>query len=167
MEGADGLGLIAEVGIAIAGFAGIVATLRAPHGKMVTLAALRIGFLLGQSATAVLLALLPFALHYAGLSNSGIWAISSSGMAALLLLMASLPTLTFSGIEIGDRAPTRQFVVPIGYAVLIGNVVLQLTNVAFFRELWPFYIGLLITTAMALFMFADVLFAPSRAEVQA
>lgn len=30
MEGADALGLIAEVGIAIAGFAGVVATLREP-----------------------------------------------------------------------------------------------------------------------------------------
>lgn len=30
MEGREGLGLIAEIGIAVAGFAGVIATLRAP-----------------------------------------------------------------------------------------------------------------------------------------
>ena len=60
MEGADALGLIAEVGIAIAGFAGVVATLRAPRGRVRAYAAFRIGILLGLSASTVLLALLPF-----------------------------------------------------------------------------------------------------------
>jgi hypothetical protein len=34
VEGADVLGLIAEIGIAVAGFAGVVATLRAPRGTI-------------------------------------------------------------------------------------------------------------------------------------
>ena len=58
MEGADALGLIAEVGIAIAGFAGVVAALRAPGGRMSTYAAMRIGILFVFSASTVLLALL-------------------------------------------------------------------------------------------------------------
>jgi hypothetical protein len=54
VEGADALGLIAEVGIAIAGFAGVIVTLRAPGGAMETYAAVRIGALFGWSPTAVL-----------------------------------------------------------------------------------------------------------------
>jgi len=36
-----------------------------------------------------------------------------------------------------------------------------------FRDLWPLYFGLLALTALSLFQFAYVLFAPSRVEVQA
>ena len=75
MEGGDALGLIAEVGIAIAGFAGVIAALRAPGGRIAPYAAFRIGTLLGTSALAVLLALLPFAFHFAGLTSATIWAV--------------------------------------------------------------------------------------------
>ena len=54
MEGADAIGLIAEIGIAIAGFAGVIAALRAPGGRIGAYAAMRIGGLLGQNATLVL-----------------------------------------------------------------------------------------------------------------
>ena len=50
VEGADALGLIAEIGIAIAGFAGVIATLRAPRGRMGSYAVMRIGNLLAYSA---------------------------------------------------------------------------------------------------------------------
>jgi hypothetical protein len=78
VEGGDALGLIAEISIAVAGFAGVVATLRAP-----------------------------------------------------------------------------------------GIIVLQLANALCFRQLWPFFLGLLALTAHSLLLFAYILFAPSRAEVQA
>jgi hypothetical protein len=45
MEGADALGLIAEVGIAIVGFAGVIATLRASGGRIGSYAAVRIAML--------------------------------------------------------------------------------------------------------------------------
>jgi hypothetical protein len=52
-------------------------------------------------------------------------------------------------------------------ATLAGVHVLQLANVAFLRQLWPLYVGLLIITTFSLFTFAYILFAPSRSEVQA
>ena len=76
MEGIDALGLIAEVGIAIAGFVGIVVALRAQSGAIGPFDELRIGTLLGVSALGVLLALLPFALHFAGLGGEMTWALS-------------------------------------------------------------------------------------------
>ena len=169
MEGADALGLIAEVGIAIAGFAGVVATLRAPGGRIGAYAALRIGMLLGTSAEAVLLALLPFALHFAALSCATTWALSSSAMAVLVVtgflvtrrfvIKGALPAPE-------DRAPGLRLVAPVNMATWTAIVVLQLANVAFFHQLWPFYVGLLALTAHSLFLFAYILFAPSRSEMQ-
>jgi hypothetical protein len=169
MEGADALGLIAEIGIAIAGFAGVVATLRAPGGRMGAYAALRIGMLLGTSGTVVLLALLPFALHSAGMSAGTLWAVSSSAMVVLVMtstLVALRVSNTALPVAEEDRAPGVKFVSFVYFAVLIGNIVLQLANAASFGQLWPFYVGLLALTTYSLFMFAYVLFAPSRAEVQ-
>ena len=37
---------------------------------------------------------------------------------------------------------------------------------AFIREVWPFYLGLLLLTTHSLLLFAYLLFVPSRAEVQ-
>jgi len=67
MEGGDALGMIAEVGIAIAGFAGVVAALRALGGKIGPYAAMRIGNLFAYCAGTVVLALLPFGLSFGGL----------------------------------------------------------------------------------------------------
>ena len=169
MEGADALGLIGEIGIGIVGFAGVVAALRAPGGRMGPYAAMRIGVLLGMSGTVVLLALLPFALHFAGLSVGTIWAASSSATVMMIVMnflvlrragMAALPA------EEEDRAPGMKFVVVAYVATLTGTIALQLANAAFLRQLWPFYVGLLALTTYSLFAFAYVLFAPSRVEVQ-
>ena len=87
MEGADALGLIVEVGIAIAGFAGVIAALRAPGGTMGLFAKFRVATVLSMSATVVLLALIPFAFHYAGLTSNTIWAVSSSVMAGVVFFV--------------------------------------------------------------------------------
>jgi hypothetical protein len=170
MEGADALGLIAEVGIAIAGFAGVIATLRAPGGRIGAYAAMRIGLLLSMSGTVVLLALLPFALQFAGLSVGTLWTVSSSAMVVLVMtssLVALRVSKTALPVAEEDRAPGMKFVSVAYFAVLIGNIVLQLANAAFFGQLWPFYVGLLALTTYSLFLFAYILFAPSRAEVPA
>ena len=168
MEGSDALGMIAEVGIAVAGFAGVIATLRAPGGRIGAYAAFRIGNLFGTSAEAVLLALLPFALHFAGMANATIWALSSSAMAALVaaVFLASIRIGIATAPEPGDRAPGFRLVFGYVVAIQTGIIVLQLANAVFFRQLWPFYLGLLALTAHSLFQFAYLLFAPSRAEVQ-
>jgi hypothetical protein len=171
VEGADALGLIAEVGIAIAGFAGIIATLRAPGGRIGTYAAFRIGIILGHSATTVLLALFPFALHFAGLDSSRLWALSSSVMAVFVVSTSFLlPYLWFQHVRPlapENRAPGRALITIIYYPFMAAIAVLQLFNAVFFGQLWPFYVGLLAITAYSLFQFAYVLFAPSRAEVPA
>ncbi len=170
MEGADALGLVAEIGIAIAGFAGVVAALRAPGGRMGAYAATRIGILFAFSASAVLLALLPFAFEFADLASATIWALSSSAMLVIL------GTVQFVLFRIGrrvnpsapeDRAPGTGLVRTSSIAIFAGVHVLQLANAAFFRQLWPFYVGLLVITTFSLFMFAYILFVPAKAEMPA
>ena len=169
MEDGDALGLIAEIGIAIAGFAGVVATLRAPEGNMGSYEATRIGTLLGQSATVVLLALLPFALHFAGLSIRAIWVVSSSAM-AVLVMTAVLVMLrvfkTVARVREEDRTPGSKFVGVSVFATTTGIVALQLGNLTSLQQLWPFYVGLLVLITQSLFGFAYILFAPSRSEVE-
>ncbi len=133
-------------------------------------AAMRIGNLLGQSGTVVLLALLPFALQFAGLSVRAIWVVSSSAMAVLVMTIF-LVTLRVSKTAVPvreeDRAPGVKFVYASTFAVMTGNIALQLGNLASLHQLWPFYVGLLALTTQSLFAFAYILFAPSRVEVQA
>ncbi len=171
MEGADALGLIAEVGIAIAGFAGVIAALRAPGGRMEPYSVFRIGWLLCLSGSAVLLALLPFAFHQAGCSDVAIWRLSS-GVSLVPPVLLMVGPFTFAARLTPPReaeayAPGVRVMVPILYAVLFANVVLQAVNVAWIGQLWPFYVGLLATMAVSLLTFGWVLFAPSRVEVQA
>ena len=172
MEGADALGLIAEVGIAIAGFAGVVAALRAPGGRLTPYEALRISSLLGLSGTAVLLALVPGALQFAGLMETRIWTSSSLAMIVFLATMTFAQfryyRIAFEGRPVGTeaRAPGGR-IVSTSFNVLRGAIVaLQLANVIVMGQLWPFYFGLLAITAMSLFQFGNVLFTSPSPEVR-
>jgi hypothetical protein len=168
VEGADALGLIAEVGIAIAGFAGVIATLRAPGGTLGAFAAMRIGSLLSQSAFAVLLALLPFAFHQAGLADTAIWTLSSAAMLTLVaMLNLSFVFTRKTWLSLGEQMRGIRILAPIFHTITIAIVISQIANVAFIRELWPFYAGLLIITAASLINFAYILLAPARAELPA
>jgi hypothetical protein len=170
VEGADALGLIAEVGIAIAGFAGVIAALRAPGGRIGAYAAARIGTLLGMSGTVVLLALLPFAMHHAGMTSTRLWTLSSAGMAAAVVLFVIVARTSLYRVAPATdeyRPPGIRWIVPLSFAWNGANVALQLANVTSIGQLWPFYVGLLALTALSLLHFAWTLLAPSRAEVPA
>jgi hypothetical protein len=169
VEGADALGLIAEVGIAIAGFAGVVAALRAPAGRIRPYAAFRIGVLLALSASAVLLSMLPSTLHFAGVSSHGIWAVSSSVMVLLIVAIFLFALRATSRLQrAGEEGPPGlRLFGPFILATYVSIIGLQIANVAFQQQLWPFHLGLLLMTALSLVVFAYILFAPTRGEVQA
>ena len=169
MEGADELGLIAEVGIAIAGFAGVVAALRAPGGRIRPYTAFRIGVLIGLSASAVLLSILPSTLHFAGVSSHGIRTVSSSVMvlsivAIFLFAFRATSKLARAGQE---GPPGLRFFAPFIVSTYASIIALQVANIAFQQQLWPFHLGLLLMTALSLVAFAYILFAPTRGEVPA
>ncbi len=120
-----------------------------------------------MSGTVVLLSLLPFAMHFVGLSVGTIWAASSSAMVMMMnFLVVSRVSKTALPVAKEDRPPGLKFVGVAYFAMLTGNIALQLVNAASLHQLWPFYLVLLVLTTYSLFVFAYVLFAPSRVEVQ-
>jgi hypothetical protein len=125
VEGADALGLIAEVGIAIARFAGV--------------------------------------------SSHSIWAVSSSVMVLLIVAIFLFAVRATSRLErAGEEGPPGlRFFAPFIVATYASIIALQVANVAFQRQLWPFHLGLLLMTALSLVAFAYILFAPTRGEVPA
>ncbi len=169
MEGADALGLIAEVGIAITGFAGVVAALRAPGGNLRPYPAFRIGVLIGLSASVVLLSMLPSTLHFAGVSGHSIWRLSSSVMVLLIVAMQLGSILAVVRLRRAreEGPPGLRFFGPFIAATYASIVALQVANIAFQQQLWPFHLGLVLMTALSLVVFAYILFAPTGSEVQA
>lgn len=90
MQAAEVLTVLAEISIALAGFAGIVVALRQRGIAGFQLHELvRLRFMLGVGCELLFLALLPFLFHYLGLAKST-WVLSSyvmsAGLTALVVL---------------------------------------------------------------------------------
>ena len=60
-----------------------------------------------------------------------------------------------------------RFFGPFIVATYISIIALQVANVAFHYQLWPFHLGLVLMIALSLVAFAYILFAPTRGEVPA
>jgi len=74
------LTVVAEVAIALAGFSSIVIALRGGIDAVTSFAYIRLWRLLETSLAAVLFALIPLALHYAGVPEPTLWRIASGGL---------------------------------------------------------------------------------------
>jgi hypothetical protein len=86
MEGSDVLIVIAEVSVAFAGFAGIVAVFRRRDlEEWAPLDATRFRFMVECSLANILFALLPFVFHHLGASPTLTWSACSGLMAAALV----------------------------------------------------------------------------------
>ncbi len=84
MEGADGLQIIAEVSLGLAGFTGVVLALTRDPARWHPFDSLRVFGLLSVSLATLVVSLLPSGLAYAGLHGPALWR-SSSALAFLLL----------------------------------------------------------------------------------
>lgn len=82
MQGREALSTIAEVGLGLAGFTGILAALGRSSATFSRPEVLRLLLLLVSSLGAVFLALFPFALHESGVSGAACWRLSSAVLAA-------------------------------------------------------------------------------------
>ncbi len=60
-----------------------------------------------------------------------------------------------------------RFFAPFIVSTYASIIALQVANIAFQQQLWPFHLGLVLMTALSLVVFAYILFAPTGAEVQA
>ncbi len=93
MQGSDVLTVIAEIGVALAGFSGIVVALRQRSVESWSVPeVLRLRLMLYASVSALLFALLPFAPHHLGASPAVTWSASSLVLAALFGFVWILPS---------------------------------------------------------------------------
>jgi hypothetical protein len=92
MPDTDALHTVAELGIGLAGFSGIVIALSRDPGELAPFDALRVMLLLGSSISAAVLALLPIGLLAAGMQGAPVWRVSSA-----LLALATAAMLFESG----------------------------------------------------------------------
>lgn len=126
--------MIAEVGVALAGFASLVAVFRRRREDVWgprALAGLR--FMIELSLCAALFAILPFSLVALGLGDDGTWLVSALGLAGaygVLLVLNVLRSRAISAQEVRHRQPVQAIV-----GLVIGAVMLILLLLSAF-DLW-------------------------------
>ena len=102
MQGSDVLTVIAEIGVALAGFSGIVVALRQRSVENWSLPEiLRLRFLLYSSALTFLFALLPFGFHHLGASPAVTWSVLSIALAFVLSGAALFTGTVFRRLRTG------------------------------------------------------------------
>ena len=165
MEATEVLTLIAEIGIALAGFTAVVTVVGRPPGPLSALEAFRLSQLLALSLGAVALALLPLGLYHLGIDAPRLWQISSAAMAIL-----------GAGLLLGHVYSTRRFLrgapgffnrILVTTLVLthIGNIGLQIAHaLGAVRPASPgvFLIGLYFYVIHGGLMFVRVIFIRSK-----
>jgi hypothetical protein len=147
LEGNDVLIVIAEVGIAFAGFSSIVAIfVRRETGGWTREDILRLWQLLVYSLGAVFFALFPLALFYCGLAGSSIWVASSAVLGAFMAVNLALSLITvFRALQEDESALSRAVVATIAslsFMVLVVQV-LNALGVVFKSSFGGYLIGLL------------------------
>ena len=147
----------AEVGIGIAGFAGIAVVLgHRGQGTWTRQDIDRMRLLLRASFAAVLLSLLPLALFSTTLSERILWTVASSiytvfVIAATFTDIREIRRAIADSIERPKRAST--------YFVAISSISisLNLVNVAFLQTAWPYLFALLGSLTFAFIQFVRIL----------
>ncbi len=92
MQGSGVLTVIAEIGVALAGFSGIVVALRQRSVESWSVPeVLRLRLMLYASVSALIFALLPFAPHHLGASPALTWSVPSLALAVLFGSSLFLP----------------------------------------------------------------------------
>jgi len=154
----DALQTIAEIAIAIAGFAGIVAVMgRRAGGEWIEPDLFRLHMLLRLSFEVVLFAFLPLVLALASLPAATAWA-SVSALRAAYVLAASY----FTARRIRDAARVHPEEVSrpfIAATALLAILVLALLgfNAVFAREAWPYVAAMVLGLVMPFLMFMRLL----------
>jgi hypothetical protein len=173
MDWLVGMESIAEVGIGLAGFSGIVVAFLHRKGNMTTLDRIRLGILLSAAFGAVFLALLPFGLVAVNLEGPMLWVTASAVHATVSALqLAGLAILTRRFFRTHRHIFNLAVLIPV-FTLYVLNTVLQVINLAgvvWQPSLGPYYLGLLWLIFHAGLQFSRILFvrvedSSSSAEV--
>ena len=145
MEGSDVLIVIAEVSVAFAGFAGIVAVFRQRDlEEWAPVDAARFRFMVECSLATILFALLPFVFHHLGASPTATWSACSALMAAAvvcLLVIASLRMRRVRSQTSGFNTALLRFL-QAGSLLMLALLVLNSLRIGFTGEFGPYLAAL-------------------------
>lgn len=152
MQGSDQLLAIAEVGVALAGFTGVIGALgMREHTALSEAARLQVWLMLEFSLGTVFFSLLPFAPANFGAADTLIWSISSGVMAVFML--AHFMTVGPRIRELVRRdAWIRGVVSKLTVAMVVSLFLIQGLNTVdllFTPSYGPYYIGLLMFVCLA------------------
>ncbi len=156
MEPAELLGVLAQVAVTMAGFAGVVVVFgrRAVH-EWSPVDKYRLSLLLATSILPLALCLIGLLLLSTDLAKPTIWCICSALAAASFLLNAA-GIRTFSRFRpeeiAASGARSRLF-----YATSLvgfGTLLLQLYNIAALRAFWPFFTTIVLSILISSLQFA-------------
>jgi hypothetical protein len=164
MEGASTLEILAELAVGVLGFSGIVAAI-ARRGSVgwSRLDRRRFFSMVYLGALVIVLALLPFPFHHAGLQAASVWGWSS-GLGAIAIVLA---TLGLRRASPADRVPVMAedpevSKLALGYGLLatLGSPVLLVLNalgIFFERTFTPYLVAVLLNFGVALTVFVRLL----------
>ncbi len=123
-----------EVGIAIAGFTGIVIAL-AKRDADANARALLVSVLLLTSIGSVTFSFLPMLLSLAGLPDSTVWATSSAVFIVYAVAVSVYRARQISSLEHRTPASFRA-----GVSLFVAGILLQIPNVFWWRTAWPYLV---------------------------
>jgi hypothetical protein len=145
MEGSDVLIVIAEVSVAFAGFAGIVAVFRQRDlEEWALLDAARFRFMVEFSLTTILFALLPFVLHHLGASPTVTWSACSALMAATVAGLFVIAAFRLRRVRSQGSgfSPALTRIVQTGTLLTVVLLVLNALSIGFTAEFGPYLAAL-------------------------
>jgi hypothetical protein len=164
MEGASTLELLAELAVGVLGFSGIVAALgRRSSAAWTPLDQRRFFSMVLLGALVIVLALLPFPFHHAGLEGARLWGWSS-GIAAPVILLFTIavrratPAATLTAMW--RNSSVNNAVLVFGLLVTYGTpllLVLNATGILLERTFTPYLVAVLLNFSVTLLTFVRLL----------
>jgi len=151
----DFLSLVVEISIAIAGFSGIVVVLgRRQSGEWTSVDRLRLRGLLNASFAPMGLSGLALILLASEVPSDAVWRICSSIYAFLYAVFWTHGMRLAASL--GPDETNRAQMLLVGFSG-VGVILLLTANTISIAAFWPFSIGLVYHTALALFNFVGLL----------
>ena len=157
MESEGILTALAEVGIAIAGFSGIVVALQHRSGGWPEIDKFRFNLLLQVSLVGVFSSLIPILLHLVNPGRTFVWAWSSGLWLAYALPMAVYRVPRALRTYTANPEPWSKFMGAYIFTSLTLQVLLQTTNLVWLREPWPHVLTVLLSLLLASLLFIRLL----------
>jgi hypothetical protein len=165
MDQSDVLLTLAEVSVAFAGFAGVVAVFGRRDPSTWSYANRnRFRLLIEMSLCAVFFCILPFCLSALHLPAQMVWRLASAFVATYLLVAVLVYMIGLRAVASSDRAEISRSVTALFFALDILAIAVNLYNVATLGEVGPFLLALLILVTKTGFLFARMMLLSFRGD---